>query len=93
MDQEAIADLHNELRLLLNAWDPLGVADLVADEYDGLAGRVLGRLAQGATTAEMGEFLWFEMEEPFGIDPSGCEADEMGARLAAWYAAKQGPGT
>lgn len=90
MDHEATADLHEELRLLLNTWDPLGVADLAPDEYDGLAGRVLGRLARGATTTEMGEFMWLEMEELFGIDPAGCEADKMGARLAFWYSAKRG---
>jgi hypothetical protein len=73
----------------LNVWDPLGVADIAPDEYDGLSGRVLGRLALGATTMEMGEFMWREMEELFGIDPAACEADKMGARLAFWYAAKQ----
>lgn len=89
VDADAIADLHGELRALLNAWDPLGVADLVPDDYDGLSGRILGRLARGATPVEMGEFMWFEMEDLFGIDPEGCQADKFGERMAAWYQAKQ----
>ena len=57
------ADIHDvehqqaNLRYLLNQWDPIGVADLAADEYDSLIAPLWSRLSRGATRAEISEFL------------------------------------
>ncbi|MFF8811083.1 hypothetical protein [Streptomyces pactum] len=76
-----------ELRTLLNAWDPIGVADLVDDEYDCMLAPLLGRLHHGAGRAEIGEFLRRELEEHFGLGPPGPPPDAMAARVLAWWAA------
>jgi hypothetical protein len=44
-------DAQDNLRYLLNEWDPIGVADLVQDEYDCLIGPILSRLTRGAERA------------------------------------------
>ena len=73
---------------LLNAWDPIGVADVVDDEYDCLIGPILTKLSAGATAVEMSEFVWFELADHLGLDPSAHAADRFGASLVAWFAAK-----
>ena len=70
------------LRMLLNEWDPIGVADLVDDEYDCLIAPVWSLMAKGADPAELSEFLWFELEDHFGLDPTDHDVDGMANRLA-----------
>ncbi|MFC6162847.1 hypothetical protein [Kribbella jiaozuonensis] len=71
------------LRYLLNQWDPIGVADLVADEYDCLLAPLWRLLMRGASRAELSEFLWYDLKDHFGLDPEGCEVDRFADRLAA----------
>ncbi|MFE7216096.1 hypothetical protein ACFY0A_43370 [Streptomyces sp. NPDC001698] len=75
----------NELRHLLNAWDPIGVADLVQDEYDCMLAPLLGRLCRNAGQTEIGEFLQHELKDHFGLDPLGLRPDAMAARVIAWW--------
>jgi hypothetical protein len=75
------------LRHLLNAWDPIGVADVVDDEYDCLIGPLLQRLIAGGGRAEISEFLWTELEDHFGLDPHVHEVDKVANKLVAWWAA------
>ena len=75
---------HDDLRFLLNEWDPIGVADLVQDEYDCLIGPILTRLTRGAEPAEVREFLWHELKEHFGLSHP-YDVDGMAARLTAWW--------
>ncbi|MCM2575978.1 hypothetical protein [Streptomyces meridianus] len=79
-------DAQDSLRHLLNEWDPIGVADVVRDEYDCMIGPLLGRLARGAGRAEISEFLWFELEDHFGLDPASRGVDSMANRLVFWWA-------
>ncbi|MFJ2820071.1 hypothetical protein ACIO7M_03000 [Streptomyces toxytricini] len=74
-----------ELRQLLNEWDPIGVADLVGDEYDCLLAPLLGRLCRGADGTEIGAYLRTEVEDHFGLDPSASRPEAMAARLTAWW--------
>lgn len=75
--------------MLLNAWDPIGVADLVDDEYDCLIAPLWSLMAKGADRAELSEFLWFELEDHFALDPTDRDVDGMANRLAvlaiAWH--------
>lgn len=75
----------NDLRHLLNEWDPIGVADDVQDEYDCMLAPLLGRLHSGASQAELGEFLRHELEDHFGLDSLGLRPDAMAARVIAWW--------
>ncbi|MFJ7592050.1 hypothetical protein ACIQZO_32750 [Streptomyces sp. NPDC097617] len=87
MEARQVADQSENLRFLLNEWDPIGVADLVQDEYDCLIGPLLGRLHRGASRAEVSEYLWIEAEEHFGLDPLGLGIDLTADKLVAWWAA------
>ncbi|MGW5261533.1 hypothetical protein ACWEQG_11180 [Microbispora sp. NPDC004025] len=82
-------DLQDELRFLLNRWDPIGVYDeelnFPPDEYDCLIGPLLKRLSSGADVAGISEYLWYEVEEHFGLDPESRGTDAFAAKLVFWY--------
>lgn len=80
----------NELRHLLNEWDPIGVADLVDDEYDCMLAPVLEQLRRGADQDDIGDFLRHELEAHFGLDPVHQRPDAMAARVIAWWTAGAG---
>ncbi|MFZ4298082.1 hypothetical protein ACOZE3_09190 [Streptomyces cinereoruber] len=82
----------NSLRHLLNAWDPIGVADEVRDEYDCMLAPLLRRLHDGADRAEIGAFLRHELEDHFGLTPDPTDPEAMAARLVSWWAATGGTG-
>jgi hypothetical protein len=83
-------DAQGNLRYLLNRWDPIGVADIVIDEYDCMIAPLLSMLSVGAGRAEIGEFLWYELDEHFGLSPESRGTDQMADRLVAWWAAVGG---
>ena len=72
-----------ELRALLNEWDPIGVADLVDDEYDCLEWPLLSRLTAGCTVADLRSFLRHELVDHFGLDPKGADVGRVAHRLMA----------
>ncbi|MCX5264665.1 hypothetical protein [Streptomyces sp. NBC_00199] len=75
----------DDLRRLLNEWDPIGVADDVQDEYDCMLAPLLQRLRSGAGRTEIGEFLRHELEDHFGLDPLGLRPDAMAVRVVDWW--------
>jgi hypothetical protein len=89
---EGLSALQDELRYLLNRWDPIGVYDeslaFPPDEYDCLIGPLLTRLGRQDSRAELSEYLWREVEDHFGLDPDRCGTDAFADRLLAWYAAQ-----
>ena len=74
------------LRYLLNQWDPIGVADLVEDEYDCLLAPLWSRLTHGTSRASLSEYLYFQVQDHFGLDPVRCGTDLFADRLLAWAA-------
>jgi hypothetical protein len=92
IDQNRLPDLQDELRYLLNGWDPIGIhdepLDFPPDEYDCLIAPILTRLARRDGRASFSEYLWNEIENHFGLDPVRCGTDAFADRLLAWYAAK-----
>lgn len=89
-DRDRIEHRQANLRCLLNQWDPIGVADLVSDEYDCLLPPLWARLSRGASRAEISEFLWYDLEVHFGLDPHVCQVDQFADRLVAWAASWTG---
>jgi hypothetical protein len=87
VDRKHIKILQASLTHLVNEWDPIGVADLVSDEYDCMVGPLLSRLSKGDGRSQISEFLWNELENHFGLDPEGHDVDGMANRLVAWWAA------
>ncbi|MGD6752277.1 hypothetical protein [Streptomyces sp. BH105] len=83
----APADVRDDLRDLLNEWNPIGVAELVEDEYDCMLTPLLTRLQSGADRAELSEFLHDELTGHFGL-PEPHDADDVAARLTAWWASR-----
>jgi hypothetical protein len=79
-------DLQRNLRELLNQWDPIGVAGTAPDEYDFMLGPLLTKLHAGADRAEIGEFLWHELEDHFGLDPARYYVDSVATLLVGWWA-------
>ena len=56
--------IQNQMRDILNRdWDPIGVADIVANEYDMYIGQIHSLLAKCASENEIAEYLlWVEVE-------------------------------
>ena len=87
-EQEDLADLTPELRALVNAWDPIGVADIQPDEYDYLTGLILARLQLSEDQASFCEFM---SDEACSLGGSAESGDAFGAVVFAWFASKQPP--
>jgi hypothetical protein len=57
-DGETWLEIQNRIRDVLNQqWDPIGVADIVGDEYDGYIGEIHGLLKNGASLVAIAEHL------------------------------------
>jgi hypothetical protein len=61
---QAWLTIQKQVRDVLNPdWDPIGVADMVADEYDKYIGQIHSLLAESASEKEIAEYLlWVEVE-------------------------------
>jgi hypothetical protein len=71
IDGEAWLEIQERVRDVLNQqWDPIGVADVVEDEYDGYIGEIYAPLKSGSSEAELAEHL------------RSIEADEMELRVS-----------
>jgi hypothetical protein len=63
-----------EMRAVFNtAWDPIGVAGEVSDEYDAYAGVIYSMLAHGSTDAEIAERLLRIEVDSIGLQASSLE--------------------
>ena len=87
-DTDRHAERQAVLRYLLNQWDPIGVADVVDDEYDCLLGPLWTLLSQHPARAEVSEHLWHEVEDHLGLDPRNHDVDRFADLLTAWAATR-----
>jgi hypothetical protein len=81
----------DELRDLLQQWDPIGVAaepDWPGDEYDELIEPLRQRLAAGATAGELAIFLEQHVSEHIGLEPDVDREERFAARLVGWWQAR-----
>ena len=64
-------EIQEAVRAILNgAWDPIGVADSVSDEYDGYIADIYSLLQQGASPAELAAYLGTVESERMGLPRS-----------------------
>ena len=56
--------IQNQIRNVLNSdWDPIGVADIVEDEYDMYIGHIYSLLIKNTSEQDLAEYLsWVELE-------------------------------
>jgi hypothetical protein len=80
-------DFVGGLRRVLNAWDPIGVADAVNDGYDCVVGPLLHHLHDGARADKIADFLWRELRDRFGLDPVRYDVDTLADHVVAWWVA------
>ncbi|MEV0839900.1 hypothetical protein AB0I55_10110 [Actinocatenispora sera] len=76
-------DFAGDIRRALNAWDPIGVGDLVDDEYDCLVVPLLRRLHDGADASQIADFLHDELRDHFGLDPARYDLGAFAAGVVA----------
>jgi hypothetical protein len=69
--------IQDQIRDILNSdWDPIGVANTVADEYDMYIGHIHSLLAKRASANDIAEYLlWVEVER------MGLTGTPIGRRL------------
>jgi hypothetical protein len=83
---------HDDLRLLLRRWDPIGVfhgdhpaADWPEDEYDCLIPGLYERLRGGEREAGLLAFLERGLVEHFGLTPRPVVDRQFARELVAWW--------
>src|SRR5947207_10725404 len=86
-NRERTRALVPQLRSRLLAWDPIGVADApeAQDEYDCLISPLMHQLSDGASAAEVGDWLIEEMLEHFGLTPNEARERALAADLRLWW--------
>lgn len=77
-----------QLRGILLAWDPIGVAGIVhaADEYDCMLGPLLRLLQQGADASRIEAWLTAEVQTHFGLGPDASREARLADELVVWWA-------
>jgi hypothetical protein len=67
--------IQNQIRDVLNSdWDPIGVADIVGDEYDMYIGHVHSLPAKRASEKDISDYLlWVEVER---MELTGTSVDQ-----------------
>ena len=79
------AHLENRLRSLLNGWNPIGVSDIPADEYDCFIAPLSAKLQAGAGQAEIDAYLRHELVEHFGLPLTQDNPGDTAQRLVTWW--------
>jgi hypothetical protein len=86
--KEALRQKQRELRSLLHEWDPIGVygpgSECPPGEYDCLL-PIIGKLRDGASSAEPRKFLNKELSEHFGVEPKNARPELFAEQLYSWY--------
>jgi len=70
---------------LLNAWDPIGVAESVSDEYSMYLGGLVALLADGADEAGIAEELTRIVTDRMGLRVDSKREREHAAAMVSWY--------
>ena len=77
---------HTELQQLLNELDIIGVMPGAPDdEYDGLNGRILGLLMDGASKTKIVEVIAHEAYEYYGSAVPKDTIEEFVDRVLVWW--------
>lgn len=74
----------DELRSLLNDWDPIGCSP-PPDEYDCLLLPLFSKLHSGCNQEFITRFLDREISDHFGMNPQSCGTAEFARKVVEWY--------
>jgi hypothetical protein len=83
----------DELRDLLNEWDPIGVMDepdWPDNEYESLIAPLRERLDGGTTAGALEVYLEEYVRDHIGVDPDVDRESRLASRLVDWYSAAGG---
>ena len=72
ISKEVAQELRSEIaRVLLDVWDPIGIADepLAQDEYDAYIGPILELLLHRASDEELMDYLYSVVWKSMGLSP------------------------
>jgi hypothetical protein len=85
-----VHERQRQLRRILMAWDPIGVADIAqaADEYDCMMGQLLRMLEQKAGPSRIEEWLIHELRTHFGLTPDKRREARLAEDWVAWWATR-----
>ncbi len=75
--------LHQAIRQLLNQWDPIGIADVVEDEYDSYVPDLVALLTRRASAKEVGDYLWSVETQRMGLTGNRDWTAATAVRLVA----------
>lgn len=83
-------EARRQLRELLIAWDPIGVADVPegADEYDCMISPLMHQLHAGTSVAALRCWLIKEVDEHFGMLADADRESRLAARISGWWEAR-----
>ena len=87
---------HNVIRrILLNDWDPIGIAEITEaqDEYDAYVSGVYRLLARRAPVREIFEYLWWLETDHMGLCGDLQRTEKIAEMLAALITEGILPGT
>jgi hypothetical protein len=82
-------DRFDELRALLNEWNPLHTGTRLAgitDEYDWLVGSLMWQLEHATQPAEIGAWLAQELGREYHMRTNHLHIDAFVTRALAWFA-------
>jgi hypothetical protein len=79
-----------ELRDLVNAWDPIGLIELGSppDEYDCVVESIMRLLEEGASTAQITEYVLKELPDHFGSPVLESSAKDFAMRASHWFSTR-----
>ncbi|MDR6872003.1 hypothetical protein J2Y55_003019 [Bosea sp. BE125] len=88
MSSRNLAELEKLKSLLLNDWDPIGVADVpeAVDEYDSYAFHLHGMLTAGTTSQAVAEYLNWVVTARMDLTGNLAFDREIAERAIALYA-------
>jgi hypothetical protein len=76
-----------QLRQLLMAWDPIGVAGIpeAADEYDCMISPLMHQLSAGAEESTVAQWLVAELKDHFGLTANPDGERQVATDITRWW--------
>jgi hypothetical protein len=92
---ERSREFTGQMRPLLMAWDPIGVADIpsAADEYDCMIPALLHRLFKSADARSLATWISHERSSHFSLSPDEAGDMRLAVSLAAWWEGQRNEAT
>jgi hypothetical protein len=86
-NRDRTRESQRQVRSLLLAWDPIGVADVAAaaDEYDCMISPLLHRLFDGVDADSLAAWISHERVEHFGLGPDDVHDQQLADALTTWW--------